>query len=225
MEPRVWHRSYDPDVPPSLVYQPLTLPQMLERAATRHGGAPVIVFHNCRMTYRDLKDQVDRLANALRSLGVGPGTRVAIQLPNIPQVVIAYYATLRLGAHAVLTNPLYVPREIEYQWKDSDCRVAVVADFIFETKIRGIRDRLPVVHYVVASIPEYLRSPLRWLARLKLKRAKPPAIARVARGPGVHFFRELIATTAPHPPAVAIDLDDVATLQYTGGTTGPSKGA
>jgi len=225
MESRVWHRSYDPDVPPSLAYEPLTLPQMLERAATRHADSPAILFHNCRMSYRELKDAVDRLAAAFSVLGVKAGTRVAIQLPNIPQVVIAYYATLRLGAHAVLTNPLYVPREIEYQWKDSDCRVAVVTDFIFEAKIRGIRERLPVEHYVVASIPEYLRIPLRWLAQLKLKRARPPAIAQVPRGPGVHFFRELIDRTAPHPPAMAIDLDDVATLQYTGGTTGPSKGA
>ncbi len=225
MEPRVWHRSYDPGVPPSLAYEPLTLPQLLERAAAHHGDAPAILFHNCRLTYRELADAVDSLANALRSLGVRPGTRVAIQLPNIPQVVIAYYATLRLGAHAVLTNPLYVPREIEYQWKDSDCRVAVVADFVFEAKIRGIRERLPVEHYIVASIPEYLRFPLTLVAPFHLRRAQPPAIARVARAPGVHFFRELIDGTPPQLPQTAIGLDDVATLQYTGGTTGPSKGA
>jgi long-chain acyl-CoA synthetase len=225
MEPRVWHRSYDPGVPPSLTYEPLTLPQMLERAAARYGDAPAILFQNCRLTYRELEDAVNRFATALSSLAVGPGARVAIQLPNIPQTVIAYYATLRLGAHAVLTNPLYVPREIEYQWKDSDCRVAVVTDFIFEAKIRGIRERLPVEHYIVASIPEYLRFPLNVLARLKLKRAQPPAIAHVARGPGVHFFREVVDATPPRPPRAAIELDDVATLQYTGGTTGPSKGA
>lgn len=225
MEPRVWHRSYDPGVPPSIAYEPRTLPQYLERAAARHGAAPALLFLNCRLSYTELKDAVDRLATALASLGVRPETRVAIQLPNIPQTVIAYYATLQLGAHAVLTNPLYVPREIEYQWKDADCRVAVVADFIFETKIRGIRDRLPVEHYVVASIPEYLRFPLNLLAPLKLKRAQPAAIARVARGPGVHFFRELVEATAPRPPRPTIALDDVATLQYTGGTTGPSKGA
>jgi long-chain acyl-CoA synthetase len=225
MEPRVWHRSYDPGVPPSLVYEPVTLPQMLDLAAERHGDAPAILFHNCRLTYREFQDAVDRLATALTSLGVGPGTRIAIQLPNIPQVVIAYYAALRLGAPAVLTNPLYVAREIEYQWKDSDCRVAIVADFVFETKIRGIRDRLPVEHYIVASIPEYLRFPLNVLARLKLKRAQPPAIARVQGGHGIHFFRELVDGTAPRPPRPTIQLDDVATLQYTGGTTGPSKGA
>ena len=225
MEPRIWHRSYDPGVPPSLEYEPLTLPQFLEQAAARYGDAPAILFHNCRLTYRDLKDATDRLATALASLGVRPGTRVAIQLPNIPQTVIAYYATLQLGAHAVLTNPLYVPREIEHQWQDSDCRVAIVADFVFETKIRGIRERLPVEHYVVASIPEYLRFPLSLVAPFRLRRAQPPAIARVARGPGVHFFRELIDATTPRPPRPAIALDDVATLQYTGGTTGPSKGA
>jgi long-chain acyl-CoA synthetase len=225
MEPRVWHRSYDPGVPPSLAYEPLTLPQFLERSAQRHGDAPALLFHNCRMTYRELKDAVDRLATALGSLGVRPGSRVAIQLPNIPQVVIAYYATLQLGAQAVLTNPLYVPREIEYQWKDAGCTIAVVADFIFEAKIRGVRDRLPIQHYIVASIPEYLRFPLSVLAPLKLRRARPPLIARVARGPGVHFFRELIRATEPRPPHAAIRLDDVATLQYTGGTTGPSKGA
>jgi len=225
MEPRVWHRSYDPGVPPSLVYEPLTLPQLLERAAARYGDAPAILFHNCRLTYRELEDAVGRLATALASLGVRPGTRVAIQLPNIPQTVIAYYATLQLGAHAVLTNPLYVPREIEYQWQDSDCRVAIVADFVFEAKIRGIRERLPVEHYIVASIPEYLRFPLTLVAPFHLRRARPPAIARVARGPGVHFFRELIEATAPRPPRATVDFDDVATLQYTGGTTGPSKGA
>jgi len=225
MEPRVWHRSYDPGVPPSLSYESLTLPQLLGRAAAQYGDAPAVLFHNCRLTYRELQDAVDRLATALASLGVGPGTRVAVHLPNIPQIVIAYYAALQLGAPVVLTNPLYVPREIAYQWKDSDCRVAIVADFIFETKIRGIRDRLPVEHYIIASIPEYLRFPLNVLARLKLKRAKPPAIARVSPGHGIHFFRELVEATAPQPPQPTIRLDDVATLQYTGGTTGPSKGA
>jgi len=225
MEPRVWHRSYDPGVPPSLSYEPLTLPQLLDQAAARHGHAPAVLFHNCRLTYRELKDAVDRLATALASLGVGPGTRVAVQLPNIPQIVIAYYAALQLGAPVVLTNPLYVPREIEYQWKDSDCRVAIVADFIFEAKIRGIRERLPVEHYIVASIPEYLRFPLNLVAPFHLRRARPPAIARVAPGHGIHFFRELVEATEPRPPHPTIGLDDVATLQYTGGTTGPSKGA
>jgi long-chain acyl-CoA synthetase len=225
VQARPWLKSYDPGVPPAVAYEPLTLPQLLERSATRHGDAPALLFQNCRLSYRDLRAEVDRLAAALDALGVRRGGRVAIQLPNIPQTVIAYYATLQLGAQAVLTNPLYVPREIEDQWRDAGCAVAVVMDFIFESRIRGIRHRLPVQHYIVASIAEYLRFPLNLLAPLRLRRAKPPLAARVARGPGIHFFRELIQATAPAAPAPAIGLDDVAALQYTGGTTGPSKGA
>ena len=225
MEPRVWHRHYDQSVPPSLVYEPLVLPERLERSAAAYPDATAIVFLGSRLTYAQLKDQVDRLATALAGLGVGKGTRVAIHLPNLPQTVIAYYATLSLGGQVVMTNPLYVERELEHQWGDAGCQVAITADFLFASRLRHIRHRLPVKQYVIASIPEYLPFPLRQLAPLKLRRMKPPAIARVASAPGVHFFRKLIDATEPDPPPVALGLDDVAALQYTGGTTGVSKGA
>ena len=225
MEPRVWHRFYDPGVPPSLAFQNLPLPQWLERAVRQHGDRPALIFVNGRLTYRELKDQVDRLATALAAMGVVRESKVAIQLPNLPQFVIAYYAIQSLGAVAVPTNPTYTPREIEYQWNDAGCTVAVLADFIYEHRVKGIRDRLPVRHYIVASIPEYLRFPLNLLAPLKLKRQKPPLVARVAPGPNLHCFRALIRATSPHPPQVALRMDDLSTLLYTGGTTGVSKGA
>jgi len=225
MEPRVWHRFYDPGVPPSLESQDLTLPQWLERAVRLHGDRPALCFVNGRLTYRELKDQVDRLATALAAMGVVRESKVAIQLPNLPQFVIAYYAIQALGAVAVPTNPTYTPREIEYQWNDAGCTVAVLADFIYEHRVKGIRDRVPIRHYVIASIPEYLRFPLNLLAPLKLKRQKPPLVARVAPGPGVHFFRKLIQATPPQPPRVTVRIDDLSTLLYTGGTTGVSKGA
>ena len=89
----------------------------------------------------------------------------------------------------------------------------------------GIRSKLAVQHYVIASIPEYLRFPLNLLAPLKLKRAKPPLMATVAAGPGIHFMRRLIKATPASSPAAAIDMDAPAALQYTGGTTGVAKGA
>jgi long-chain acyl-CoA synthetase len=118
-----------------------------------------------------------------------------------------------------------VAREIEYQWFDSNCEVAILADFIWEHRVKPIREQLPVKHYIVASIPEYLGFPLNLLAPLKLKRMKPPSWARVHPGPGVHLFKKLVDSTPPDPPKVPVGLDDTAILQYTGGTTGVSKGA
>ena len=153
------------------------------------------------------------------------GTRVAIQLPNLPQIVIAYYAALSLGAIVVLTNPLYTPREIEHQWNDAGCELAVSMDFLYAQKLAGMRAKLGVKHFVLASIPEYLRFPLSWLAPLKLRRRKPPAIAPVPRAEGVHPFRELLRAARGPAPATTIELDSPAVLQYTGGTTGVSKAA
>ena len=225
MEQRVWHQFYDSVVPPSLTYEPLVLPERLERSAAAYPDQCAIAFLGTHLTYRQLKDGVDRLATALAALGVRKGTRVAIHLPNIPQTVIGYYATLALGGTVVMTNPLLVERELENQWTDADCQVAITADFLFASRLKHIRNRLPVKQYVVASIPEYLRFPLKQLAPLKLRRMKPPSIAHVDPGPDVHLFRKLVAATAPEPPKVEVGLDDIAALQYTGGTTGRSKGA
>ena len=225
MEPRVWHTFYDEGVPAALDFEELPPPAFLERSAREHGDATALIFLNRTLTYRQFKDEVDRLATALSALGVERGTRVAIQLPNLPQTVIAFYAVLSLGATAVMTNPLYVEREIEHQWNDAGCLVAITTDFLFAGRIAAIRPRLSVRHFVIASIPDYLRFPLNLLAPLRLRRAKPPLIASVAAEPGVHFMRRLIKTTPASPPRVEIDMDEPAALQYTGGTTGVAKGA
>ncbi|KAA3606053.1 MAG: long-chain fatty acid--CoA ligase [Planctomycetota bacterium] len=225
MEHKIWHKSYEKGVPHELDFQEITLPEFLRKTVADYPDSPALFFMNCRLTYRQFKEEIDRLATALAGMGVEKGSRVAIQLPNLPQTVIGAQAILSLGAQVVMTNPLYMPREIEHQWHDAGCKVAITADFLYEQKIKGIRNKLPVEHYIIASIPEYLGFPLRQLAPLKLKKMDPPSYAKVEPGSGIYFFRKLIRATSPTPPKVQVNIDDVAAVQYTGGTTGVSKGA
>ncbi|MEW6073372.1 MAG: long-chain fatty acid--CoA ligase [Planctomycetota bacterium] len=225
MDERPWFAHYDPGVPRSIAYAEIPIPSMLARAAARAPGATAISFLGRRISYRELKREVDRLAAAILGLGVGKGARVAIQMPNLPQTVIAYYAALTAGAEVVLTNPLYTPREIEHQWNDAECVLAVTTDFLWTQRVRELRGKVGVQSFVIASIPEVLRFPVNLLARRKLARQSPPAIAAVRPEPGVHRFRELVRAAPPGPPAVAIGFDDIAVLQYTGGTTGVAKAA
>ncbi|HED66697.1 MAG TPA: long-chain fatty acid--CoA ligase, partial [Planctomycetes bacterium] len=225
MEARPWHAAYDEGVPASVPYEELTLPAYLERAAERAPHRTALVFENASLDYRTLLDEVRRFRVALARLGVGPGTSVGIQLPNLPQVPIATYAALGLGARVVLTNPLYTARELEHQWNDAEVTVGITTDFLFEQRVRRVRERLGVREFILARIPEYLRFPLNLLAPFKLKRLDPPAWAKVRPEPHVHFFRELVRGASGDPPSPELDLDAVAVLQYTGGTTGVSKGA
>src|SRR5688572_11093397 len=189
MEPRPWHAHYDAGVPPALAYRPLALPDFLRKSAAEHPSAPALYFANLRLTYAELLREVEACSAALAALGAEPGVRVAIQLPNVPQAVISYYAALSLGCEVVLTNPLYTPPEIEHQWNDAGCELAITMDFLFASKVRALRPKLQVKHYLVASFPEYLRWPLSWLAPFKLRKKNPPAIAHVELEPGVHPFR------------------------------------
>jgi len=223
MDARIWHKWYEEGIPAGLDYRDLPITQNLFEAARVFPNRRAVVFENCVLTYGELDDKVRRFASGLSALGVKPGSRVAIHLPNLPQTVIAYYAALALGAQIVMTNPLYVPREIIHQWNDAAVDVAIVGDWLFQQRVSAIREELPVRHYVTTGIADLLGAPLRWLARIKL--AKDGMAAKVPPQPSVHAFTDLLATHPPKTDLPKIDLDSVAVLQYTGGTTGLSKGA
>ncbi|MDE0585326.1 MAG: long-chain fatty acid--CoA ligase [Planctomycetota bacterium] len=225
MTTKAWHQSYDNGVPAEVDFQDIPVGEFLNFANRDYADHDALAFMNCKFTYAQLKEEVDRFSTALSNLGVVKGTRVAVQAPNIPQTLISFLAIQRLGAHAVMTNPLYMPREIEHQWKDAEVEVAITCDFIWEQKVKAMRDRLPVRHYIIVSIPEYLKFPLNLLAPLKLKKQDPPMFAKVETETTVHKFRALVNASAATPPRVDIGMDDISVIQYTGGTTGLSKGA
>ncbi len=220
---RVWHRQYEEGVPTSVPASEQTVVDAMYRSAERFADRPALSFKGKTFTYARLREMVDRLATGLADLGVEKNSRVALWLPNLPQMVIGYYATLRLGAQVVNTNPLYVEREIEHQFNDAGVTHVITLDYLWMGKLRGIRDRTRVEHVIVTSIPDYLPFPLNFLAPLKLR--KTGQIAKVKREPGVHLFKEVLRDHAPNPPAVEVRPGDLALLQYTGGTTGVSKGA
>lgn len=220
-----WHDHYDEGVPAAIDFDEVPLHEFIGRAAEKWGSRPALSFLNCSFTYSELADKVRRCAAALKALGVKEGSRVAIQLPNIPQTVIAFHGAVLAGAEVVMTNPLYTLREMEHQWSDSGCDVAIVADFIFEETIAPNRSKLRPKTWIVAHIPDYLRFPLNWLAPIKLARQTPKRYAKVRTGDGVYEFKALVEAASPDPTPPSRGIDDIAVLQYTGGTTGPSKGA
>ncbi len=225
MERRVWHAHYDEGIPVDFRFTERTIPEALVLAAEKRGDAPALWYLDRRMSWRELEREVARFAAALMGLGVERGTRVAMMLPNLPQTVIAYQAVLRLGAVAVMTSPLYTGREVEHQWNDAGCEVAIVADFLWMQVVRPVRDRLRVRHVVTTSVYEYLPFPQNKLAPIKLKRTRPGMVVDVPREDGVHRFGELAKQGRGLTPAPRPGLDDIAALQYTGGTTGQAKGA
>jgi long-chain acyl-CoA synthetase len=220
---RFWTKHYDAGVPRAMEFQQKTVLDFLDASAERWPRQPALTLKGKTLSYSQLKDQVDRFATGLAGIGVTKNSRVALWMPNLPQMVIAYFATLRLGAQVVNTNPLYVEREIEHQFNDAGVSVVVTLDFLWSYKLRGMLDRTKVEHVVVASIPDYLPFPLNILAPLKLK--KTQQYVKVPREPNVLFFKEIIKNNPPRPPRTEIPLDHIALLQYTGGTTGVSKGA
>jgi long-chain acyl-CoA synthetase len=230
---RPWLASYPPDVPESLApfpEQPVWW--LLEESARKFPNAPAVSFPIApmarRLTYRQLKEEAERFAGALVSLGVGKGDRVGLVLPNCPQYVVAFYAIQRLGAVVVGNNPLYTQREMTHQLSDAGIDTLIVLDVLYPT-IGKIRDQVGLKQVVVTEIGDYLAFPINRLARIKQKREAqhegqpwPP----VPEDHDVIRWSDLMSRSTPDLPTLQVDpVVDVAALVYTGGTTGLSKGA
>jgi len=217
---RPWYAHYDPDVPRSIDYPDITLPQLFERTAGRYPDRVVTIFSGKKLRYRDVKRQIDSFAAGLRALGVQPGERVAIMLPNVPQFLVAFYGALQSGAVVVPTNPLYTQHELEHQLGDAGVSVVVTLDQLFP-KVQMALPYTQTRTVICTSIADAL--PVQRQPVYAIKRRRQ-GVHLVKRAGIVHRFDSLLAHR-PEGVAPSIKPDALAVLQYTGGTTGRSKGA
>jgi len=224
-EERPWLAHYAPQVPQHISLEPLCLHERWRRTADAHPSRDALVLavaaagrvFTSRLSFAQAETLIDRFAASLQRLGVQRGDRVGLFLPNCPQFVIAYLATLRIGGIAVPFNPLYSARETELQLNDCGARIVVTLSQ-FHGLIKRVQPKTSVEHIVVSRLKEYF-SPALWLLfTLTRERKEEKAVL----GPKDLWFQSLLGPGTPSP--VAVSLDDTATLLYTGGTTGTSKG-
>jgi long-chain acyl-CoA synthetase len=222
MSEKPWLARYDEGVPHHIDYPEVPLFHLLEEAARKYPDSPCTIFKGAKVSYREMNELTDRLAAGLASLGVKKGDRVGIFMPNTPQFVLAYFAILKLGAVVVATNPLYSAREIEHQSNDAGIEIMLVMSNFYNL-IKEVQPRTRIKTIVVTNLKEYLPPILSFL--FTLTREKKGGF-RVQLGSGDLWMQELIARYKPEDrPRVEVSPDDDALFQYSGGTTGISKGA
>ncbi|MBN1627557.1 MAG: AMP-binding protein [Deltaproteobacteria bacterium] len=216
---RLWHTKWPEKVPKSLEYPCCTLGDFLRQSVEKYGPDTAIVFLNTPVTYNSLWDMVLRAANGLAGLGLEKGDVCAIMLPNSIQFVVSYYACQILGVTVTTINPTYKSVEVRHQLKNSGAKAIILLDAVYKDAEEGIKDAgvSVIIGTNIVDLCGFSGAKL-FLGRI-LKRfpsADLPANC-------IKFMNLL--DYEPDPPCVDIDPEDIAVLQYTGGTTGVPKGA
>jgi len=228
-----WLRSYEPVVPPSLTYPSTTLYAQLAETTRQfpHNTAAKLILSYLlggkvtiggQLTYQQLLNQVERFANALSQLGVKKGDRVALMLPNSMHYMIAFFGAMRIGAIIVNNNPTYTARELKHQLVDSGAETIIILN-LFYPRLREIQSDTPIKRVIVCHMFDMLGFPSKQLVKAKQKR--DAAWVDVHPEHDIFFFERLLQKYSAVAPAVDVHPDDVAVLQYTGGTTGLPKAA
>ncbi|HVP17309.1 MAG TPA: long-chain fatty acid--CoA ligase [candidate division Zixibacteria bacterium] len=216
-----WFKFWPEGVPRHIEYPRVPLSEILRKTAESNPNVAALTYFERTITYEQLDQACDRFAAALAALEVKKGDKVAIFLPNIPQFVISYYGTLRLGAVETAISPLYKEREVEHQLNDSEAQTIVVLDALYPI-LEKVVARTKVKRIIFTGLKDYMPTGMALLGSLT---RKIPSY-RVELRPGTYSFKELVSKHGAKPPKVDIHPEeDLAAVQYTGGTTGISKGA
>lgn len=218
-----WQAHFDGEAPASLDIVPRPLQSYLDRAADEFGSRKAIIFQNLTMNYRQLRDKAEAVAASLRDRGLRTGDRVAIMLPNLPQTIIAFWGALKAGGVVVMTNPLYMEKELSHHFADARPKFLITLD-LFWPKIESLRDQWSIETYVVCRIADGLAFPLNLLQPLQARRqGGVPGVPY--DDPSVIPWKKLVRNRRRYSVRLDDPKNTLALLQYTGGTTGFSKGA
>jgi long-chain acyl-CoA synthetase len=220
---RIWLKHYSPGVPADIdPSRYANLIELIETAFKTHAAKPAYKMMGATQSFAQIDEASRALAAYLQSLGLAKGDRVAIMMPNVFQYPVAIAAVLRAGYVAVNVNPLYTPRELEHQLKDSGAKAIVIIENFLPT-LKEVFDKVPTKHVILAAVGDMFGL-LKGLVVNYVVRKKNNI--QPLKLPGMVRFNDALAkgrSMTYTPPKVAAD--DIALLQYTGGTTGVSKGA
>jgi len=224
-EERPWLKHYPSGVDPDVIFPSKTIGEVFNETAERWKDRAAIIFYGKKISFKELRNMVDRFATGLAALGIRKGDRVALLLLNSPEYIVSFYAATKIGAVVTPISPVYVSSEIKHQLEDSGAESIICQDILYEGfEKSGVPLKRVILTNIADSLPKFTKLMGKSILRGVYQKMAAPS-PEILQKKGVCHLHELIKQSAPNPPEVEMDPEkDLLVLPYTGGTTGPPKG-